>query len=59
VDYRRIPAGGGTPVPARLIDIAWLDGDRQLDLAIAGPRDRMDAPAIKQIIASLRREAPG
>src|SRR4051794_24416091 len=32
-------ASTGTPPPAGM-RIAWLDGDRQLDLAIAGPRDR-------------------
>jgi hypothetical protein len=53
-DYKQVPQGGGDSVPARLVDIVWLAGDRQFNVSLAGPRDKMDAPEIQQVVGSLK-----
>jgi hypothetical protein len=54
-DYKLLTEGEGSPtVPARAIDVIWLDGDRQINLTFSGPRDKMDTPAARAVIKSLR-----
>jgi hypothetical protein len=53
-DYRAIPDGGGDAVPARWIDRVWIDGERQINVRLTGPRDKLGSPEAEAIIGSLR-----
>ena len=53
VDYRVQPKGGGDTVPARIIDILPVKGDRQFRLTVSGPSEAVDADQVKQLIDSF------
>ena len=53
VDYRIEPEGGGDLVPARIVDILPVEGDRQYRLTISGPREAVDSEEIAKVIDSF------
>jgi hypothetical protein len=54
VDYRVQPKGGGDIVPARIIDILPVKGDRQYRLTVSGPKDAVDSDQVEKLIDSFQ-----
>jgi hypothetical protein len=53
VDYRIRPEGSDETVPARIVDILPVEGDRQYRLTISGPREAVDSEEIAKVIDSF------
>jgi hypothetical protein len=53
VDYRVQPKGGGDPVPARIVDILPVNGDRQYRLTVSGPSEAVNSDQVKKLIDSF------
>jgi hypothetical protein len=53
VDYSIQPEDSEETVPARIVDILPVEGDRQYRLTISGPREAVDSEEIAKVIDSF------
>jgi hypothetical protein len=53
VDYRMHPNDSEEIVPARIIDILPVNGDRQYRLTVSGPKQAVDSAQVDEIIESF------